>query len=137
MGDLPPLKVVAGIIWSQNRFLAALRPPGKPMAGFWELPGGKIEPGESPRMALDRELREELGIGVTEAAFYKSDIFEYPANGLAVRLYFLEVHAFTGEPQSLEGQRLAWIHPVQWREYNFLAADQPVLLELAARSKDC
>ena len=56
--------VAGGIIWQDDHLLAALRPQGKPMAGYWEFPGGKLEPGETAEQALCRELREELGISV-------------------------------------------------------------------------
>lgn len=78
--------VVAAIIWREGRYLAVRRPPGKAMAGMWEFPGGKIEAGESPRAALARELREELGLFPTCFAFWKEVYYVYPDH--PVRLAF-------------------------------------------------
>ena len=78
-GDRPVLDVVAGIIWQGGRYLGVGRPVGKPMAGAYEFPGGKIEPGETPEAALGRELREELDITPTAIAFFREK-----AHGLSV-----------------------------------------------------
>ena len=87
-------------------FLLAQRPPGKEYAGYWEFPGGKVEAGETPRDALVRELREELGIEVTTAYPWLLRIFTYPH--ATVRLNFFRVTAWKGEPHPHEGQQFAW-----------------------------
>lgn len=92
------IEVAAGIIWRGGRFLAARRPPDRPLEGYWEFPGGKLEGGESPAEALARELAEELGIGVRKAAFWQSVMHTYAERGFRVRLHFFHVMAFTGEP---------------------------------------
>ena len=92
-------------------FLLACRPEGKPYPGYWEFPGGKIEPGESPREALVRELREELGIETREAWPWITRRYEY--THATVRLHFFRVTAWDGEPQSLEDQAIAWQHPLR------------------------
>jgi 8-oxo-dGTP diphosphatase len=103
------IEVAAAIILHANGvFLLAQRPEGKPYAGYWEFPGGKVEPGESPRQALARELREELGIEVETAYPWITRVYAYPH--ATVRLHFFRVTAWHGEPHPHEGQQLAWQH---------------------------
>jgi 8-oxo-dGTP diphosphatase len=92
-----------------NSFLLAQRPPDKIWAGYWEFPGGKIEPGETPYHALVRELREELGITVTTAYQWVTRVFTYPH--ATVRLNFFRVTAWSGELHPHEGQEFAWQSP--------------------------
>ncbi len=91
-------------------FLLAQRPPDKIWAGYWEFPGGKIEPGETPRHALVRELREELGITAETAYPWVTRVFTYPH--ATVRLNFFRVTAWSGELHPHEGQLFAWQHPL-------------------------
>ena len=93
-----------------NSFLLAQRPPDKIWAGYWEFPGGKIEPGETPYHALVRELREELGIEVTTAYPWVTRVFAYPH--ATVRLNFFRVTAWSGELHPHEGQQFAWQPPL-------------------------
>jgi 8-oxo-dGTP diphosphatase len=127
-----PIEVVAAVIWQAGRYLGVRRPAGKPMAGAYEFPGGKIEPGETPEIALGRELREELGITPTAFAFFREKAHAYEL--LSVQLYFFHVHAYTGEPQALEGQDLEWLTPWQALTRPFLEADREVVAALAARA---
>ena len=92
------VEVAAGIIWRGERFLAAQRPTDKPLEGYWEFPGGKLEEGESPSEALVRELAEELGIGVRQCRFWQSLEYSYAERGFRVRLHFFHVSLFSGEP---------------------------------------
>ena len=78
------IEVAAGIIWRGKRFLASQRLSDKPLEGYWEFPGGKLEASESPVDALKRELAEELGIGVRQAVFWKSLDHEYEERGFGV-----------------------------------------------------
>src|SRR3989338_1065113 len=95
-----------------NSFLLAQRPPDKIWAGYWEFPGGKIEPGETPLHALGRELHEELGIEVETAYPWITRVFAYPH--ATVRLNFFRVTAWRGELHPHEGQEFAWqLNPPQ------------------------
>ncbi len=91
-------------------FLLAQRPPDKIWAGYWEFPGGKIEPGETPYHALVRELREELGITVTTAYPWLTRVYAYPH--ATVRLHFFRVTAWSGELHPHEGQQFSWQPPL-------------------------
>lgn len=104
----PFVDVAAGLILrSRNELLLAERPGDKPWSGWWELPGGKIEPGETVLEALARELKEELDIQVTESARWVTHVHEYPKT--IVRLSFCKVTAWEGTPAGIEGQQLAWV----------------------------
>lgn len=104
-----PIDVAVGVlIRSDGAFLIAQRPEGKPMPGYWEFPGGKVEPGESIFDALVREFIEELGITITVAHPWTQRVFVYPH--ATVRLHFWRATAWTGEPRSLEDQAFQWEH---------------------------
>jgi len=124
----PKIEVVAGVVWRDGRFLAVERPKGKAMAGLWEFPGGKIEPGETAEAALVRELAEELGVTALKVAFWKEKTHAYSA--LRVRLHFFHVHAFAGTLRPLEGQRMIWLSPGEAPGLPFLEADQDIVQEL-------
>ena len=102
--------VAVGLILRPDGFLLlGNRPAGKPYEGWWELPGGKLEPGEDALQALSRELREELGIVVTEATPWVTHVHVYPH--ATVRLAFCRVTAWEGEPRGMENQALRWVDP--------------------------
>ena len=104
---LPIIHVAAAVIFdTDGRFLLASRPANKPYAGYWEFPGGKIEPGESPRQALLRELDEELGIQITDVRPWITHQHDYPT--ARVVLTFFRVYSWHGILQAREGQSLAW-----------------------------
>lgn len=98
--------VVAVLYRPDGSFLMAQRPEGKPYAGWWEFPGGKIEMGEAPEAALVRELHEELGVTLTEFTAWHVIEHDYPH--AYVRLQFFKVSAWQGEPQGREGQAFSW-----------------------------
>lgn len=110
-------------------FLLACRPEGKPYPGYWEFPGGKIEPGEDPRAALVRELKEELGIAVRESTPWITRVYAY--THATVRLHFFRVTAWDGEPQPLEDQAIAWQRIEAPEVTPMLPANAPVLAALA------
>ncbi len=115
-----------------DEFLLAQRPAGKPYAGYWEFPGGKIEAGEEARAALTRELREELGIGVRESSPWITRLHAY--THATVRLHFFRVSAWDGEPQRLEDQDIKWQRVEAPDVSPMLPANAPVLAALALPS---
>jgi len=123
------VQVVAAVIFAPDgRYLLAQRPAGKVYAGYWEFPGGKIEPGESPRDALARELHEELGIEVRHA--YPWITRHYCYEHATVDLHFYRVVAFDGEPHGRECQALAWQVPEHPDVGPMLPANGPILAAL-------
>lgn len=123
------IDVAAAVIERPGEFLLAKRPEGKPYPGYWEFPGGKIEPGEDARGGLVRELREELGIEVREATPWITRVYVY--THATVRLHFFRVTAWDGEPQPLEDQAIAWQRVVAPDVAPMLPANAPVLAALA------
>jgi 8-oxo-dGTP diphosphatase len=125
----PPLEVVAGIlIRPDGQLFLASRPEGRAYAGYWEFPGGKVEPGETLHAALVRELHEELGIVVTEADRWITRVFVYPH--ATVRLNFFRVSHWQGEPHPHEGQTFSWQAPDAVEVTPLLPANFPVLRAL-------
>jgi 8-oxo-dGTP diphosphatase len=123
------VRVAAAVILrADGAVLLAQRPAGKPYAGYWEFPGGKLEPGESPRQALDRELREELGLSVVRAAPWLVQDFVYPH--ARVELHFFRVFAFDGDPIGHDGQAFAWQRPEAIDVRPLLPANTRVLAAL-------
>lgn len=105
--DRPVTDVAVGVlIDSEGRFLLTSRPPGKAYAGYWEFPGGKVEPGEAVADALRRELQEEIGITVDAVRPWREKLVDYPH--ALVRLHFCKVFAWSGAMQMREGQSFAW-----------------------------
>ena len=133
-----PLTLVAvGILRRRDgQVLFAQRPAGKPYAGYWEFPGGKVEAGESAFAALGRELREELGIVVTQAKEWIKQRYDYPHAW--VELQFFVVNAWDGDIDPQEGQQVAWQTPGRYTVSPMLPAllteDSRVLAELLAAS---
>jgi len=125
----PPVEVVAAVIERPDgSFLLAQRPEGKVYAGYWEFPGGKVEPGEPLPAALARELHEELGIEVETAYPWIVRNYAYPH--AHVRLNFFRVRAWHGEAHGKESQRLAWQHVSAIEVAPLLPANAPVLRAL-------
>lgn len=129
------IAAVAGVLLREGKFLAVQRPEGKVMAGYWEFPGGKIEPCETPERALARELREELGVTGIRPEFWQTTAHAY-AHG-HVTLHVFLVPAFQGEPASLEQQRLRWVSASEALALNFLPADRPLVEALGERLTPC
>jgi 8-oxo-dGTP diphosphatase len=129
--SLPILTVVAvALVDADGRVLLAQRPPGKPMAGLWEFPGGKIHADESPEAALIRELKEELDIDVTEACLapFTFASHRYEAFHLLMPLYVCR--RWNGILRAVEGQALAWVRPAKLGGYPMPPADKPLVAML-------
>jgi len=122
--------VAAAVIVRPNGdVLLAQRPPGKPYAGYWEFPGGKLEAGETAAAALARELHEELGLAVRRATPWLTQEFVYPH--AHVRLHFFRVFRFDGQPHGHDGQAFAWQTPGRFTVAPLLPANTRVLAALA------
>ena len=121
------LVVAAALIDSDGRILIAQRPEGKSLAGQWEFPGGKVEDGETPEIALIRELNEELGIVVKEACLapFVFASHTYEAFHLLMPLYL--IRRWDGEPEAREHMALKWVPPLKLRDYPMPPADVPLV----------
>jgi 8-oxo-dGTP diphosphatase len=126
------LVAACALIDADGRVLIAQRPQGKAMAGLWEFPGGKIEDGEQPEQTLIRELKEELGIVVSEACLAPLTFasHSYPDFHLLMPLYVCR--KWDGIVTALEGQQLAWVKPNKLRDYEMPPADVPLVSHLMA-----
>jgi len=127
-GPAHPLVLVAACVLldGEGRLLIAKRPSGRPLAGLWEFPGGKVEPGESPEHALVRELAEELGIAIgpkdlTPLTFASH---AYPDFHLLMPLYLCR--RWHGTMRAREGQELLWVRPQELASYAMPPADEPL-----------
>ncbi len=123
----PITDVAVGLIeQADGHILFGQRPEGKPWSGWWELPGGKLELGETAAQALNRELKEELGIEVTESRPWVTRVHRYPTT--TVRLAFHRVTGWLGEPKGLENQQLRWLSPaIALQTEHLLPATYPPL----------
>ncbi len=126
------LVAACALIDADGRVLLAQRPAGKPMAGLWEFPGGKVEHGERPEETLIRELHEELGITVSEPCLapltFASHV--YPDFHLLMPLYVCR--RWEGTVVAREDQQLAWVKPNRLRDYDMPPADIPLISHLMA-----
>ncbi|MEM9973273.1 MAG: 8-oxo-dGTP diphosphatase MutT [Pseudomonadota bacterium] len=110
-----------------GRVLLAERPEGKSMAGLWEFPGGKVEPGETPEAALIRELHEELGIETWESCLAPLTFASHTYEAFHLMMPLFACRKWEGRPQSREGQRLAWARANELRNYPMPPADIPLI----------
>jgi 8-oxo-dGTP diphosphatase len=125
------LHVVAGVLVDgRGRILIADRPAGKAFAGRWEFPGGKVAAGETGRVALRRELAEELGIEVSSASPLMTVTHHYPGADHPVTIEAWRVERWQGEPASLDGQQLRWCTPEELLHADILEADRPLVTAL-------
>ncbi|MGE0565409.1 MAG: 8-oxo-dGTP diphosphatase MutT [Pseudolabrys sp.] len=126
------LVAACALVDTDGRVLLAERPAGKPMAGLWEFPGGKVEDGERPEQTLIRELKEELGIAVSEACLAPLTFAShaYPDFHLLMPLYICR--RWEGTVAAQEGQNLSWVRPNRLRDYKMPPADEPLVAHLMA-----
>jgi 8-oxo-dGTP diphosphatase len=110
-----------------GRVLLAQRPEGKSMAGLWEFPGGKVEPGETPEVALIRELQEELGIDTWASCLAPLTFASHSYNDFHLLMPLFACRKWDGIVQGLEGQALKWVRASDLRDYPMPAADIPLI----------
>jgi len=124
----PHLHVVAAILWHRQgdgRMLIARRQQGTHLADYWELPGGKLEAGETPWQGLQRELHEEIGIRASDGRPFMKVYHRYPGRNVLLDTWSIE--NYRGEVSAREGQPLAWVAVAELENYRFPAADLPIL----------
>jgi 8-oxo-dGTP diphosphatase len=124
------LVAACALVDADGRVLVAQRPEGKPMAGLWEFPGGKVEAGERPESALIRELREELGIDVAEACLAPLTFASHSYDDFHLLMPLYVCRRWSGTVAAREGQKLAWVKPVKLRDYAMPPADLPLVPHL-------
>jgi 8-oxo-dGTP diphosphatase len=119
--------VACALVDADNRILISKRPEGKALAGLWEFPGGKLEPGETPEECLIRELQEELGVITKPACLAPLTFasFKYPDFHLLMPLYVCR--RYEGIARGVEGQEIKWVHPKKLRDYPMPPADEPLI----------
>ena len=121
------LVVAAALIDADDRILVAQRPPGKQLAGLWEFPGGKVDPGERPEAALIRELREELGIEVKEACLAPLTFASHAYEDFHLLMPLYVCRRWQGLVAPREGQTLKWLRARQLRDVPMPPADEPLI----------
>ena len=121
------LVAAVALIDAEGRVLLAQRPEGKSMAGLWEFPGGKVEPGETPEAALVRELQEELGIDTWESCLAPLTFASHSYEDFHLLMPLFACRKWNGIVTAQEGQKLAWARANQLRDYEMPPADIPLI----------
>jgi 8-oxo-dGTP diphosphatase len=119
--------VAAALVDGDGRVLVQQRPPGKPMAGLWEFPGGKVDPGELPEAALCRELEEELGIGVERACLAPATFASEALGERHLLLLLYALRKWSGVPQPRHATALKWVRPLELHRLDMPPADKPLI----------
>lgn len=128
--------VAAALVDGEGRVLLQQRPVGKALAGLWEFPGGKLEPGESPEEALVRELREELDIMVTADALEPAGFATEALPGRHLLLLLYVIRSWQGVPVALEADGLTWCEPAAMGAWSMPPADGPLVRQLRSYLAD-
>jgi len=121
------LVAAVALIDAEGRVLLARRPPGKPMAGLWEFPGGKVDPGETPEAALIRELDEELGIQTWNSCLAPLTFASHAYESFHLLMPLFACRRWQGVPQPREGQELAWVRATDLTRFPMPEADLPLV----------
>ncbi len=119
--------VAAALVDADGRVLLQQRPAGKSLAGLWEFPGGKLEPGETPEDALIRELEEELGIAVPHACLAPAAFASAPLGERHLLLLLYIARKWVGVPRALEATALKWVRPADMHALPMPPADRPLI----------
>ena len=129
---VPPIVLVSAValVDSDGRVLLAQRPPGRAMAGLWEFPGGKVQPGESPEAALIRELQEELAIDTKESCLAPFTFASHAYQDFHLLMPLYVCRRWWGTVRAVEHQALAWVRPAKLRDYPMPPADKPLIAML-------
>ena len=131
MNEMPMLLVAAAALVNiDGRVLVQQRPKGKTMAGLWEFPGGKVEPGERLEQSLVRELKEELDVDVTEACLAPFTFASHVYDDFCLLMPLFVCRVWQGSPSSVEGQALKWIRPLRMGDLPMPPADRPLVAML-------
>ena len=131
MADVKLTLVVAcALVDADKRVLIAQRPAGKTLAGLWEFPGGKVEPGERPETTLIRELREELGITISEPCLAPLTFASHAYDSFHLLMLLYICRRWEGSLTAREGQKLAWVRANKLRDYPMPPADIPLIAHL-------
>jgi len=126
------IQVAAAVIECDGRYLITQRGPHTHLAGYWEFPGGKRESGESLEACVQREVREELGVEVTQPTPFMVIQHEYPEKEVKLHFFFCSIS--TGEVQSLGCAGFQWVTPGELLNFEFPPADEPVVARLRERA---
>ncbi len=124
------LVAAVALIDGDGRVLLARRPEGKPMAGLWEFPGGKVEPGETPEAALVRELKEELAIDVSPGCLAPFTFASHGYDGFHLLMPLYVCRVWDGVVRPCEGQEIAWVRSGRLGDYPMPPADEPLVAML-------
>lgn len=124
------LVAACALVDPDGRVLIARRPEGKPMAGLWEFPGGKVEPGELPEATVIRELKEELAVDVTEACLAPLTFASHSYDEFHLLMPLYICRRWEGTVTAQEGQEVKWVRPLRLRDYPMPPADIPLISHL-------
>ena len=127
----PDIHVAVGLLVQRDQVLIAKRLPHQHLAGYWEFPGGKIEPGESPRMGLDREILEELGVVVDAAEPFLQVRHSYPEKVVLLDCWL--VSRFSQQPEGRDGQEIRWVPIDRLSEFEFPPANVEIAEKLVVQ----
>ena len=122
------IRVVCGIIFKDDKILLTRRKKGKSLEGFWEFPGGKVEKGETDATALKRELKEELGLEISEPNYFSENKHEYIT--FSIHLVAYKCEAFDDPKKLVDHDKFEWVMVNELGNFNLAEADRPLLKEL-------